>query len=203
MSKVAVKGFWAEFQKHAEALRRSHSADTQVYDHLLEQLQKIGEGLFLVFSSGPGEAELIITAEGDAALFPLVESVVQDAPAVPGWKIFALKPQRGFPETARWEGYEVAIEDVMFQPLESESGGLGLQLLIPGLTPEREDDAHNALLRALDHGLGERQFAEAIAHTEVAALTGPADEYIPLADLEQFIEWRRRSSSGAGGSGAG
>jgi hypothetical protein len=196
MSKVAVKGFWSEFQKNADALLRSHTANTDVYDHLLEQLQKIDDGLFLTFSAEPGNAELILTAEGDAELFDLVESIVQDAPDIPGWKIFALKPKLGFPETARWDDYEVRIEDVLFEPLQSEGGELGLLLLIPGLTPEQQDDAHNALLRAIDHGLGERKFAEAISHTEVAALEGPADEFIPLVDLEKFIEWRQRKQNG-------
>ena len=30
----------------------------------------------------------------------------------------------------------------------------------------------------------------------LAALEGPADEFIPLVDLEQFIEWRRRKGVG-------
>jgi hypothetical protein len=139
---------------------------------------------------------LIITAEGEKSLFPLVEQIVAAAPVVKGWKIFALKPKLGFPEFIQWEGYQLSVEDVVFDPMENESGELGLFLLVPDLADEDADNAHDALLRAIDHGLGEREFAEAVAFTEIAALEESADEFVSLTDLASFIEWRRKQSTG-------
>jgi hypothetical protein len=191
MNSKAVREFWQFFQAHSDELRRAGSADSPTYDQVLEELQKLDENLFFEFSVGASNAELIITAEGKQSLFPLVEAIVQAAPLVKGWKFIALKPRLGFPETATWDGYQVNLSEVVFQPLQSSTGELGLQMMIPGLKAANMDDAHNALLRALDHGLGERAFAEAIQHTEVAALDEPADEYIPLLELEKFLAWQK------------
>jgi len=84
---------------------------------------------------------------------------------------------------------------VVFDPLErKDSEDLGLRILVPGLTPENVKDAHNAILRALDHGLGERAFAECVQYTEV--LPSPedasAEDYIRLTELENYINWRKK-----------
>ena len=194
-TKSRIAEFWQAFELNAAKLAQARSADTPVYDELLETLQEIHEGLFIEFSTSPGDCELIITAEGEKSLFPLVEQIVAAAPVIKGWKIFALKPKLGFPDLIQWEGYQLSIEDVVFDPMESESGELGLFLLVPNLADEDAQNAHDALLRAIDHGLGEREFAEAVAFTEIAALEEPADEFISLADLESFIEWRRKQRS--------
>lgn len=195
LKKDKIVAFWDAFELNAAELAQASSADTPVYDELLDMLQEIHEGLFIEFSTSPGECELIITAEGEKALFPLVEEITAAAPAVDGWRIFALKPKLGFPEFIQWEGYQLSIEDVVFDSMENESGELGLFLLVPDLADEDADNAHDALLRAIDHGLGEREFAEAVAFTEIAALEESADEFISLTDLESFIEWRRKQRS--------
>lgn len=189
---TAIAAFWGAFVKRADELAHIRSAEEPVYDELLEELQGIDEGLYFEFSAKPGNRELIITAEGDLALFPLVDEIVAAAPSVDGWKVFALKPQLGFPESVAWEGFRVKIADVVFDPLSDEDGNLGLSLLVPGLRDENVDDAHNALLRAIDHGLGERAFAQAVQYTEVLCLEEPSDDYIPLTELENFIAWRNK-----------
>jgi hypothetical protein len=187
-----ISEFWRSFQKNSEALSQIDTADDPVYDELLERLQQIDAGLYFEFSAQPGQCELLITADGDRTLFACVDDIVSAAPQVKGWKIFALKPKLGFPETVEWEGFKISIAEVVFDPMDSEDGELGLRLLIPKLNEEDFEDAHNGLLRAIDHGLGEREFSESIQHTEVAALEGPASEYIPLTDLESFIQWRKK-----------
>ena len=191
-----IAAFWEAFEDSAADLAQASSADTPVYDELLEELQEIHEGLFIEFATSPGECELIVTAEGEKSLFALVEEIVAAAPTVKDWRIFALKPKLGFPEFIQWEGYQLSIDDVVFDPMESESGELGLLLLVPGLEDKDADKAHNALLRAIDHGLGERNFAEAVAFTEIAPLEESADEFISLTDLESFIEWRKKQRNG-------
>ena len=90
----------------------------------------------------------------------------------------------------------VTIADGVFDPLERDgSDDLGLRMYVPGLADDSVDDAHNALLRALDHALGEREFAESVQFTEVVPLPDgvSANDFIPLADLEKYIEWRKSS----------
>jgi len=187
-----IRAFWSYFQTHQAALASAASADTPEYDGMLEALQEIDPGLYFEFSTQGVEREFIVTAEGKRELFPLVEHIVEKAPDVAGWRFFPLKPKLGFPRTTRWENYTLTLDGVAFETLEGPNGELGLLLLVPGLKPEDTEDAHNALLRAIDHGLGERLFAEKVRHTEVAPMPADSEEYIPLAKLEDYIAWRDR-----------
>jgi len=51
----------------------------------------------------------------------------------------------------------------------------------------------NALLRALDHTLGEEKFAESVQYTRVLPLPENAarEQFISLSDLDAFIRWRQ------------
>ncbi len=176
-----IAEFWNLFQQCAVDLAVCKSADSPVYDALLEKLQRIDPGLYLEFSAGPGACELIIRAEGNRALFSLVLEVVAAAPVIDGWTILALKPQLGCPKTTQWEGLTLLLADIVFDPLEEDgSSELGLRLFVPGLEEKDIDDAHNALLRALDHILGEERFAEAVRFTEVLPLPLMRRERISL-----------------------
>ena len=84
---------------------------------------------------------------------------------------------------------------MFFYPLEQEdSKYLGLRIFVPGIASEHVEDAHNAILRALDHALGERQFAESVQYTEVLPLSSDASaqDYIALTELENYISWRKK-----------
>jgi hypothetical protein len=91
-------------------------------------------------------------------------------------------------------------DGVVFDPLERDGSDLGLRIFVPGIEGKDVEDAHNAVLRALDHGLGEEKFADKVQFTEVRTLPpdAAATDYIPLRDLEKFIEWRDSRRRGAG-----
>jgi hypothetical protein len=191
----AIAEFWRVFEKHEGELTMLSSADHPLYDLILGKLHQIDPRLYFEFSSTPGASELIITADGNRSLFNLVESIVADAPKTPGWSISALKPKIGFPVAATWEGTKVTIADVVFEPLELNSAGdFGIRIFIPGITDESVKNAHNAILRALDHALGERAFAELVQGTEVLPLPDnvPAGTYLPLTELENFVSQRKK-----------
>jgi len=193
VASTEIAEFWNLFRQCAVNLAACNSADSPVYEALLEQLQKINPGLYLEYSAEPGDCELIVTADGDRSLFSLVRAVVADAPLIEGWTIRALKPQIGCPKTTQWEGFTLKLADIVFDPLEEDgSFELGLTLFVPGIEEKDIDDAHNALLRALDHILGEERFAEEVQFTEVFPLLddAPSEQYIPLSDLDAFIRWR-------------
>jgi hypothetical protein len=194
--KGSYADFWRLFEERAGELAAAASADAPVHDALLARLHAIDPGLYLEFSAG----ELIVTADGDRALFPLARAVVEAAPAVEGWTIRALKPKLGFPEEVRWYDLRLRTADLVFDPLTREgSSDLGLLILVPGIGEDEVEDAHSAILRALDHALGEEGFAESVQHVEVRPLpeATPPDEFIPLAKLEDFLRWRAARRGGA------
>lgn len=188
------QGFWSLFRERAMHLARVESADNAVYDELLEKLQEIEPGLFIEFSASQPECELIITADGDRALFAAARAAVAQAPRLDGWTIQALKPRLGMPATAAWEGVTVEIDKVVFEPLQADDSDQGLRIYVPGLAQADVDAVHRALLMALDHALGEERFALGIQFTEVLPMPAgfDPDAHIPLRDLEQFMDWRDR-----------
>jgi hypothetical protein len=196
---VGFGAFWALFRERAAALSAAESADNPLYDELLAELQRAAPGLFLDFSTGAEGCELIVTADGDRELFPAARAAVSDAPTIAGWKIRALKPQSGFPETVTWDGVSLPLTQVVFDPLERpDSPDLGIRILVPDLQPAVHEAAHNAILRALDHGLGEEAFAEAVRFTELRSLPAGAslDDFIPLVELPAFVRWRAERKAG-------
>ena len=188
----ATREFWALFSQRSDALAKIESAEDPVYDEVLAKLQAINEGLFFEFSNRGGRSELVITAEGEKALFGLVDEIVAAGPEVSGWSYVALKPRVGLARSVTWEGHVIDVGEVVFEPLEDEkSGDFGIRLLVPDLADDQHESAHNGLLRVLDHALGERRFAEEIKFTDIDALDGDADDYIPLAALDRFVDWRK------------
>ena len=192
MNKSAIQDFWTLFSVRADALAKIESAEDPVYDEILAKLHEVNDGLFFEFSTRGDTSELIITAEGEKALFGLVDDLVAAAPNVKGWSYVALKPKVGLARSITWEGHVIDCTEVVFEPLEDEkSGEFGIRLLVPDLSDDKRDSAHNGLLRVLDHALGERRFADEVKFTEVTALDSDADDYIPLSALDRFIDWRK------------
>ena len=67
-------------------------------------------------------------------------------------------------------------------------------MYVPELQPSLTQHVHNAILRAIDLGLGEQAFAEAVGYTEAVCLPEGSDPstFIALTDLEKYIDWHRR-----------
>jgi hypothetical protein len=189
----AIAPFWLQFRERQDELKAIRSAAEPVYDQLLEALQQVERRLYFEFSVNGDSCELIITADGKQEVFPAARAVVAAAPPLPGWNIHALKPKLGFPKLVSWEGASLDVARVMFDPLERKSTGeLGLDLVLTGVDAAHATDAHNALLRAIDHGLGEERHATAIAFTQLKLLPQEADTstFIVLTELERFLDWR-------------
>jgi hypothetical protein len=94
--------FWSWFVDHAEQIgqiaRRPDFADMAVsgdwVNRMAEVLKRYDKRLFPLFGVAPdGVAELIVTADGDAAAFPRVFELIGEAPEIPGWRFIALKPR--------------------------------------------------------------------------------------------------------------
>ena len=193
----AIQEFWNLFRDRRESIIVGEAVDEDAYDDLLKKLHEVHSGLFIQLGVSSTPYELIVTAEGHRELFSIAETIVAHAPQVAGWVFRALMPKRGLPQTAEWNDVHLRVADVTFLPLALEDGKLGLRLFTPKLQPQDTEETHAALLRALDHALGERGLATAIEGTEVAATPeGPeARDLRPLGELEDFLRRRWRTLS--------
>jgi hypothetical protein len=196
----AIQEFWCWFQAHRAELDVLTDTAAPFWDVALGQLKQLDKHLWFELSKLSGDdREFIVTAEGHADIFQLVDALVAHAPRIPGWQFIALKPPMGFDFTTTYEGVRFDPRAMWFLPLNSSSGegDLGLRVGVPNLTPDIQRQASNAVAVILDTALGERAAALDIQHLEVFALPGsPAScGYIPLYELPGYIASRRRPRS--------
>lgn len=149
-----IDRFWLWFESQAERLFEQPSLE--IIDKLTEQLATVDRGISCEVSQATtcSDRELILTAHGDASRFKLIGTLVQRAPQIPGWRVLALKPPRGF--AFHIDGKEsLSISDWRFVPLKSspDFSEFGLRIEMP------EQDAHlldaDSLWLILDSGVGE------------------------------------------------
>lgn len=193
-----IQAFWNWLTAHQQSLDALETPDDPFWDELLARLQALHEGLWFEVSAKreeDPERELVITAQGDWALFPLVEAMVAVAPELPGWTPVALKPPMGFEFSISYRGLELDPEDIWFEPLVDPDAPevLGLRMAIAGFNDDQEEDFANGLLLMLDVALGEKSAATEVDLVEV--IDPPADPddegFLPFKELGSYLAWRK------------
>ena len=193
----AISGFWTWFRANDAKLKAMPNADHPFWDTALAQLQLVHRGLrFEMSDPVRGRREFVITAEGDAKLFPLADAMVAAAPVMDAWMFVALKPAMGFDFTHQYEGVVYDPKSMWFLPLgiEGRPDALGLRIGVASLRDLDQDAAEFAVTIILETGLGERERVADVHYTEVVRLPNdPAKEgYIELPDLTAYIAWCKR-----------
>ena len=125
-------------------------------------------------------------------MFPLVREIVAEAPDGLPWTLRPLKPPRGFDFQFRNADVSIEAATLLFEPLEAETDPrpLGLQVFVP-THADPEADWLGIVNLILASGLGEERMAE-ISHVEYDDLVNAPVDPLRLAELESFLEWRRR-----------
>ncbi|WP_431261049.1 hypothetical protein ACQ86G_13630 [Roseateles chitinivorans] len=191
-----INAFWAWLVSRQSDLDAMASPDDPFWDELLAQLQALNEGLwFEVSAPGEGERELVITAQGEWELFPLVEAMVSVAPELPGWIPVALKPPMGFDFGIRYQGLELAADGIWFEPLVDPDAPevLGLRIAVQGFNDDQEEEFANGLLIMLDTALGEKAAATDVDLVEVCEVPADPDDegFLPFTELGSYLAWRK------------
>lgn len=163
--------FWSWFRTNEHRLRAaivSPKADDPLFDELLEQLQREGDGLyFLMGGDADGEMEFIVTPEGDPEHFDAVESFVASAPKLDRWTIIAFKPPMGHEFVIRHEGASIDGTATWFR-LEGDH----VVLACGSFHPKAAKAYQFAAVELLDAVLGERL----AAHVDtIEVVTLPSD----------------------------
>jgi hypothetical protein len=183
------EAFWQWFVTY-----QNRSSGGSVYSDMVESitttLQSVDRRLGIEISepNSGGVRDMIITANQNKSLFPLVEALVEAAPQIKGWRFIALKPERGFAFRFLQDGHDLSPTDWSFMVLRDESGRLGIRLYIPGESVELPDDILRTIVTT---GIGEIRSASIVELT----YTQTADErsvntWVPIQKLARFIDWQ-------------
>lgn len=185
-SKAAAAQFWQWFALQAQAFLPLPSLE--IIDDLVEQLASVDAALFPELSSSGADTarELLITAHGDQSRFPMIRDLVDQAPDLPGWKIQAFKPPRGF-DFQMVDLPGLSLSDWRFVPLKAspEFAELGLQLELPEQDRAKLDT--ETLTRIIEEGVGE-VLASCCTHLQI--ISTPTPGALPLQRLaETLFAW--------------
>ena len=197
MDTHAISSFWAWFAVNDAKLRNMRDSEDPFWDTALSHLQQIHPALrFELSDPVDGVREFVITVQGNADLFPLVDAMIAAAPPRAGWNFVALKPAMGFDFVTTYEGVRFDPKLMWFMPLsfEGKPADLGIRIAVPELSEDARRAAQNAVMIIIETGLGERAAALDIQHFQIETLPSEPESagYIELPELAMYIAWRKR-----------
>jgi hypothetical protein len=198
----AATAFWQWFEENEHRFRKLEKNDSDqalsFLEELIQHMQPYNP--YLKALAGPdsnGNYELIITSDGDIALFSTVEELVKAAPQLPNWVFTAHKPALGFEGISiDLYGLQFSTETTSFYPLVLDEYPDEVNIVIThnGYTKDMDDHFQAGGMIYLENGLGEVNTATKIDNYE----TGPVPdaekgiEIIPIAKLHEYLNWREK-----------
>ena len=191
--------FWKWFADHSEEHLDAFSpekvddqvSDQTVFLEISDQLSKVNPA-FSPFIGGPRdqkEREFIVTVLGDASLFDEVDSFIDSAPEIDGWKFIALKPalttNPGI--VIRTGTIEIKLDDARFVPSRRSDGRVDVkQYLHPGIDANTPNAKGLARALTVDY-LGERLAGEVLGEVQIGDLEEAPEEAVPFLELKKTL----------------
>jgi len=186
-SPAAAPAFWTWVGAHVDALKAVKTGHEPVTEELARELEKIAPGLVFELGVGNGVLELIISADGRKALFPVVTKLVDAAPQLPDLKVVAFRPRRAM------EGFSMQVRDTTLAGKDlwfvagedpSRKGMLGVDVFIVGMRGEHDEALENAAFMMLEGTVGEFDLETKIG--EVQFKPAPGKLELPLKPLKEL-----------------
>lgn len=198
----AAAAFWKWFEENEYSFRELEKNDSEqalsFLEELIQQMQPFNPWLKALAGPYNNEKfELIITADGDVALFCKVEELVQAAPEIEHWVFTAHKPALGFEGISiDLYGLEFSADTTSFYPIVQEKypDEVSIVLTHNEYNDEMDDHYQAGGMIYLENGLGEVNTATKIDHYETGPVPDPSEgiETIPIGKLADYLNWREK-----------
>ncbi len=194
------QSFWDWFVKNEARFKKVNGTEAahDFLNELIEQLKPFNPWLKAL--AGPYDDdryELIITADGDIALFSQVEELVKVAPPVKGWLITAHKPPLGAETmTIEMHGYSFGADNLSFYAVNDEGypDEINIVMVHPDFNEKEEENFNAGCQIFLQNALGELQTATIIDSLDVRGAPAADEEIelIPVTKLHDYLVWREK-----------
>src|SRR5688572_13561545 len=157
------------------------------------ELERVNAGLSAEIGGDGADRDLVLTADGNRDLFPVIQAVHAERPqVVPGWTIIAFRPRAApgdFGVRIEMGGRTVDPREVRFVATRAASK-LELDVFIPGFTTTEEMGGIGFIL--LDHTIGEYDMETVIGGIAFAALDKAPSGARPLEELPAVVDSFKR-----------
>ncbi len=195
----AVDAFWKWFARHESCYRLEQWSPQTFLEAALVQLYAFDPCLKLLVGGQPGgPIELIVTADGDIALFVQVFELVAAAPEIEGWKFTALKQGMGMGDV------RIEMDDQEFSPFtlhfyaetdERFPDEVSLVLTHPAYAKKDDDLFQSGGTIYLENALGELDTALKIDHYHVGPEPVDRSSLISMERLPAYLLWREKEAA--------
>jgi len=189
-----IKSFWKEFKTNEKEI--SNLPTEKKLDRLNKMVKNISEGLLIEYSISENKelpTDIVISANGNEELFPLVDEIVNAAYDSDIFTFTALRQANPDYVGFDYNGKELLIKAMAFVPHETEQG-LGVEFIafdkVMNVDQKFMDDYG---LMTIDYLIGERIFAEEIMACDFYLKSDIDGETkaIPLSELTTYLDERR------------
>lgn len=184
--------FWKWTADHLKQIKAVKKPDDAINLQLSNELDKVAEGLSYELGVGKKPFELIISADGDKRLFPLVKRLVATAPALPDTKVIAFRPRKDVAGLGiGLDDNEVNADDLYWKgtPDEDRPGFQSLQIFVKDVSEADLPNVRTPALLLVDAAVGEFDMETRIGNVELSALPNNAGpEFKPLASLPTWLD---------------
>lgn len=185
--------FWTWFAENEARLASTVKANpTGVMDEIQQHLSAQEPKLVVELSVMPEPGRphgLVISANGNAALFPNVKRLVESAPTLGSFEVIMLRPRHDPELDLTIDGRKVAPGDFLFRETGRSAGKLDLELAIKGLTPQNREVMLRAAFMLLDAVLGEYDAETKVGNIEFTpAPDPPTGAHRPLDELAKIVD---------------
>lgn len=179
--------FWAWIAANLEALEAVKTGQEPVTKELARELKKVDPRLVFELGIGREPFELIISADGNKALFAQVKKFVATAPQIPGAKVIAFRPRKPI------EGFSMKVGERTLAGTDlwfvagadpNRKGLLGVDVFVVGMKGERDEPLQDAAFMMLEATVGEFDLETKIG--EIQFKPAPASLELPLKPLKEL-----------------
>lgn len=192
--------FWAWFVKNAskfDMLGKIGQDETHLLlDEIIIELNKFNPWLKAVCGQYDADTvELIVTADGDIALFAKVHELIDQAPQVKGWRFTAHKPPVGLANMGiRMFEKEFNEHTLHFYPIIEDDypDEVSLVLTHKEYNEEEEEDFQTAMSIYVQNGLGEINASTQIDDLSFGPEPEDKSDLIPITKLHDYLTWRQK-----------
>lgn len=195
-----IKIFWEWFQDQAvyfkNLLHTQGDVEQLIFEPLGNALNKIQSELFFLLGyKENGDAELILTADGNIKNMFLIDALIQYAPQIEGWKII------GHKKAMDLENLNISIDEMefnkdtlFFRPIIHEQFPdlIDIEIYYPDFKEEEVNAIHQGIYIFLDNYIGEINFTKLIDQIVVVASVPDKEELVPINKLKDYLIWREK-----------
>jgi len=192
--------FWNWFHNNEKTffnvVKNRKDIEKDFFNLLSPKLAELKEGYFYLAGMYDDDTvELVFTADGNAKNVVFIEELVEQAPAINGWKFTALKPAIDIDNVAiNMTGYTFDNNNLFFYSNDQTNypDEIDISIVHNEFTEENKEVIGNGTYIFLDNYLGELDFLNNIDNLRIIGRKEAGKELIPIEKLKDFLIWRQK-----------